>query len=423
MPAIRFRRPAPAPEQLFRHETRLFAALALPAGLFWFFTTRWSGGLVWALPLLAALCLYLLRQALAAGLEGNGIRITTRQYPDLQVRLERCSRQLGLAQAPQAYLVHRWGTLQALTWHLLRQRLVLLRAEWVDALESDPDAVDFYLGRELSHLARPCSFCRWWIVPALCLPLLGSAYRRAREYAADRCGALCCRSPHSAIRALALLAAGPRRWQNLDAHAFVEQASRSGGFWMSLQELADPAPWLCKRMARLHRPPLAVPRRHPLAWPVAALFPATGAGGFLPNLAALCILGLSIMLVARPAYEDYRHGSAYRPLFAYAQSLAQAAKVRYEAERILTASPAELGFSSRPLGIERVHMDGESGRISLGLTEGASIVYYPYLDTSARILWRCTTTLPSRHVPWDSPCNSDGGGNESLAWLRLFEQL
>ena len=57
---------------------------------------------------------------------------------------------------------------------------------------------------------------------------------------------------------------------NAAAHAFVEQAAHSGGFWMSLQELTATAPWLCKRMARLPSPPMAVPRRHLLAWPVAA---------------------------------------------------------------------------------------------------------------------------------------------------------
>ncbi len=424
MSVIRSQRPLQPPARLFLREEYLFAALALPASVAWFFATYWSDGWIWAALPPAALLLHCLRQALTSHLEGNGVRITTRQYPDLHVRLERCCRKLGLARVPRTYLIHGWSRLHSLAWRLLRHRQVMLRAELVDALDSDVDAVDFYLGRELSHLARPHAGYGWWILPALPLPLLGSAYRRAKEYTADRCGTLCCRSLHSSIRALALLAAGPRRWQNLDAHAFVDQAAHSGGFWMSLQELTATAPWLCKRMARLPSPPMAVPRRHLLAWPVAAVLPAVGGGGFLANLATLGVLGLSLMLVALPAYEDYRHSTVYHPLFSYAHNLAQAAKIRYEAEHTLTATPAELGFGRLPLGIARVHMDEENGRITLGLTEGSNIVYYPYLDTAARIVWRCTTTLPRQHIPWDSRCNSSSeDGSAPIAWLRQLARL
>ena len=155
MSVIRSQRPLQPPARLFLREEYLFAALALPASVAWFFATYWSDGWIWAALPPAALLLHCLRQALTSHLEGNGVRITTRQYPDLHVRLERCCRKLGLARVPRTYLIHGWSRLQSLAWRLLRHRLVMLRAELVDALDSDVDAVDFYLGRELSHLARP----------------------------------------------------------------------------------------------------------------------------------------------------------------------------------------------------------------------------------------------------------------------------
>lgn len=286
---------------IFRIERRLFEMLTCSAGIFWLMLTLWSKGMVLVALLGIALLPYLLNQALTSHFEGHAIRIGTRQFPDLHVRLERCCRKLGLARIPPSYLVHGDNMLQSLAMRLLRHRCVTLRTEIVDALDNDPDAIDFYLGRELCHVARPHGAYGLWVAPALLLPLLGNAYRRAREYTGDRCGLICCRSLHSSIRALSLLAAGPRRWQNLDAHAFIEQAALSGGFWMSLQELTDASPWLCKRMARLPSPPIAVPRHHPLACLLAALLPSSGLGGLLPNLALL----LTLLAAGSIAYFPY----------------------------------------------------------------------------------------------------------------------
>src|SRR6266853_470566 len=183
----------------------------------------------------------------------------------------------------------------------------LVSARHRDALEPEPEALNFYIGHELGHIRRNHLLWGWVLLPASILPLLGAAYSRAREYTCDMHGLACCRSPEVAARGLGALAAGGRRWRSMDLGKYAGQSGASSGFWMSFHELVSSYPWLVKRMARIlpPGPTAAVPGRNAFAWILALFVPRIGMGGSAGSLlVVVAIIGI-LAAIALPAYQDY----------------------------------------------------------------------------------------------------------------------
>lgn len=291
--------------QLYEKERTLFGILTVFAVLFWAALTLATVGLIW----LAMPVLYLLAVAgmsyFISYVRGNGVRIGAEQFPELNARLNACCAHVGMRQRPHFYLLTGNGVLNAFATRFLRHYYVVLLSDIVDALQDDEDALNFYIGHELGHISQKHLAHHWWIGIVMLTPLLGSAYSRAREYTCDQYGLACCHNPASAMHALAVLAAGGKRWKTMNMNAYIAQSEQSGGFWMSLNELTGDYPWLCKRIARVQRGDQAVfPRRHWLAWIFAAITPRTGfglIGGLVIYSYALAIL----FAVAMPAYKTY----------------------------------------------------------------------------------------------------------------------
>ena len=189
------------------------------------------------------------QSALAARLRGTGVRITPQQFPDLHRRLEACCERLEIDTLPEAYLVHPGASLNPVAACFLGQNIIVLSSATVDALDDRPDAINFHIGHAIGRLRR--HHLRWAVLlaPAALLPLLGAAYARAREYTCDRYGFHACDELASAQAGLAALAAGNRRWRQLDGAEYAAQARLGGGFWMSFHELISDRPWLVRRMA------------------------------------------------------------------------------------------------------------------------------------------------------------------------------
>jgi Zn-dependent protease with chaperone function len=286
-----------------KHEKPLFILHASLAGIFWVALVAGTLGIA-LLYVLALFVFYLFAQsAFIAWIKGNGVRIGVAQFADLHASYVKCCETLGIDDPPEAFLVNGGGILNALATRFLGRNFVVLYSNIVDALANHPEAINFYIGHELGHIRR--KHLQWgpFIAPASLLPLLGAAYSRAREYTCDQFGRACCAEPKSALRGLAALAAGEKRWASLTVSTYMQQVKETGGFWMSFHELVSGYPWLVKRAARLINPGYKAPGRHPLAWLVALFVPgaAGGLGAFLVMMAMLGILAA----VAVPAYQDY----------------------------------------------------------------------------------------------------------------------
>jgi hypothetical protein len=186
---------------------------------------------------------------------------------------------------------------------------VVLYSDVVDALEQRPDAINFYIGHELGHIARSHLVWAPLLWPAGLLPLLGAAYSRAREYTCDRHGLRCTKSWGDAVLGMAALAAGEKRWKTINLKQYLEQAKATSGFWMSFHELTGDYPWLVKRIAAVKSlaqgEKVSHPGRNPLAWLLALFVPRIGiAGGAGSILIVVAIVGI-LAAIAIPAYQEY----------------------------------------------------------------------------------------------------------------------
>ena len=282
---------------------RTLATITLVLGiLVWLLLVLGTLGVVLIYILLAFFAYVFAHSALIAWIKGTAVRLSEEQFPDLHQRLEACCRMLGIAELPDAYILNGSGALNAFATRFLGRNFVVLLSDVVDAMEADPDGVNFYIGHELGHLRMKHLTGRLWRLPVLWLPLLGGAYSRAKEYTCDRHGRACCPSPHSAAHALVALAAGPRRWQSANLESYVAQMRANAGFWASFHELIGGYPWLTKRVARTLDPSAAVPPRNPLAYVLALFVPfgGRGAGGAAGVMVTVAIIGI-LAAVALPA--------------------------------------------------------------------------------------------------------------------------
>lgn len=392
-------------ELVYKHERVLLRALLAAAMLIW-------GGLALAMPAAALACIVFIfiicacaQSALAAYLKGTGIHITYQQFPDLKARIDVCCRRLGLERIPEAYLLRRRSAVAAL---MLGRRYIVLQASVVDALEERADAINFYIGHEIGHITRRHQ--RWLplLLPAALLPLLGAAYARACAYTCDRHGLHACDDLRSAQSGLAALAAGGRRWRQLDLSGYAEQARQASGFWMSFQELINGQPWLVKRMAALRAlaagAEAAPPARHRLAWPAALLVPRLGLAGGTGGLLALALLAAAALL--HPALDDADARGQLARAVRVGQDATAAVDRYYYAYGRRPDSLREAGFALADPGLAVVdaRIDGDTGVLRIYPSDfalrGKAIAFTPVLAENKRVAWRCAgEDIPARLLP------------------------
>ena len=202
---------APAPRAantarlVYPHERRL-GAITLALGLL--ALVLGTFGIVLIYLLLGFVAYLFVQSALIAYLRGTAAHLTAQQFPDLHAQYLECCARLGIAEPPEAYVLHGDGLFNAFATRFMGRDFVVLLSDVVDAMEGHPDGVRFYLGHELGHVHRRHLSGAKWRAPAAWLPLLGAAYARSRESTCDRYGRACCASAEGAARSLALLAAG-----------------------------------------------------------------------------------------------------------------------------------------------------------------------------------------------------------------------
>jgi hypothetical protein len=211
-----------------------------------------------------------------ATLRGHAVAVGPKQYPDLHERLRTVCQRLETAE-PALWLMplRRYGTSVGL--RIGGGGHVVIDSDVVGTFTDHQGALDFFLGRGLAALNAPAQMFGVWLLPATVVPLLGPAWARANEHAADRAGLAACRAKADAALALAYVAAGSRRWKSLSLLDFAAQPGKSNEFLASLMELVSGKPWLSRRIGRLHANATGsrdlLGTRHPLAHAVALLVP------------------------------------------------------------------------------------------------------------------------------------------------------
>ena len=403
-------------ELVYKHERSLLRALLAASALIWCGLALATGGMALLyLVFIFAMTLFV-QSALAAYLKGTGVQISYRQFPDLKARIDVCCHRLGLERIPDAYVLRRRSPLTAM---LLGRRYIVLQSSVLDALEARPDAINFYIGHEIGHITRRHQ--RWLplLLPAAVLPLLGAAYARACAYTCDRHGLHACDDLRSAQSGLAALAAGGRRWRQLDAGGYADQARQASGFWMSFHELVNGQPWLVKRMAALRAlatgAEAAPPARHRLAWMAALLVPRLGTAGAASGLLALALLAAAAAL-ALPRLGELEARNQLARAVRVGQDATAAVERYYYANGRNPVSLSEAGFALADPGLAVVdaRIDGDSGVVRIYPADfalrGKAIAFTPALAENKRVAWRCAgEDIPARLLPPECQSNQPAG--------------
>jgi Zn-dependent protease with chaperone function len=138
---------------------------------------------------------------------GNGIRVSSSQFPQLHSIAEQHSRRLGIEETPAIFVLQSGGVLNAFATRFLGRNFVIIYSDVLAlATQKGEKAVSFILGHELGHVQRKHMTRRALLYPAMIVPFLGSAYSRACEYTCDRFGNAL--EPQGGVDGLLVLAAG-----------------------------------------------------------------------------------------------------------------------------------------------------------------------------------------------------------------------
>ena len=162
------------------------------------------------------------------------------------------SKELGLKEAPKAFLYNSNGLFNAFARRLLGGRYVFLTSALVDA--NSDEQVRFVIGHEIGHHAA--GHLNPWLnfvkLPAHLVPFLMSAYSRSREYSCDSIGAYLSKDPAASRGALQMLGCGCRRLNaSMNCEAFLAQEAMVPPVFGFLTEIFRSHPRLTRRVAAI----------------------------------------------------------------------------------------------------------------------------------------------------------------------------
>lgn len=388
----------------YKHEETLFILSLLFSAAVWLVFLVGTVGIALIFVALGFIVYLFAHSSFISMLQGSATRITATQFPDLHQRIVACSQKLKMSPVPETYLLHHGGAFNALATRFLGRNFIVLYSDVVDALEAEPEALNFYIGHELGHIRRNHLLWMPFLWPASILPLLGSGYSRSREYSCDMHGAYCCATPEAAARGIAALAAGGKRWHTLDLAEYSAQSNASGGFWMSYHELISGYPWLSKRMTRMLEPgaDMKFPGRHFLAWLLALITPS---GGAVSILIVVYIVGV-LAAIALPAYQDYVQRAKMSVAINQANSAAAAVGNYYSRSQAIPPTLEDAGVSPPASDglVEAMSIDPKNGVITVTLGAppfaGQEFKLVPSKGPNQTVVWTCKPgTVKPQYMP------------------------
>jgi Zn-dependent protease with chaperone function/type II secretory pathway pseudopilin PulG len=317
--------------------------------LFWLLLILGTLGLGLIYLLMFYIIFLFTHSAFISYLKGVGVKVSDEQFPDLHQKLLQSCQKLGMREIPDVYVL-RTDFFNALATRFLGRNFLVLFSDVLDAFEEHPDALDFYIGHELGHIHRKHLLWAPVIFPAMLLPILGFALRRAEEYTCDRYGAACVKTEEDVKFALAALAAGDTRWKKTNINAYLSQVQDTKGFWMSFHEFTSDYPWLTKRMSAAlgfkNNTPVKHPTRNIFAVLFALFVPRLGmGGGFSSIIIVVAIIGI-LAAVAIPRYKDYADKTKNYLAYNVLMEIQGEANQYYLDNEVLPESLVDLGYDS-----------------------------------------------------------------------------
>lgn len=151
------------------------------------------------------------RLLLRAYVYGHYVMISPQQFPHLHEMIVKGAEEIGLKQAPMAFVFNSSGVMNAMALKLIGRRQIWITSAILDC--TDDAQIRFVIGHELAHhAAGHLDFWRNLVkFPGHFVPFLGPAYSRARELTCDRIGCWLSHDLEASKSALQMLACGSAR--------------------------------------------------------------------------------------------------------------------------------------------------------------------------------------------------------------------
>jgi hypothetical protein len=111
-------------------------------------------GIVLAYLLLGFIACLFAQSAFIAHIKNTAVRLTPQRLPDQHARFVACCQKLQIGTPPEAYVLAGNGVLNAFATRFLGRHFVVLLSDTVDAMEAEPDGVNFYIGAACTRVAR-----------------------------------------------------------------------------------------------------------------------------------------------------------------------------------------------------------------------------------------------------------------------------
>jgi Zn-dependent protease with chaperone function len=190
---------------------------------------------------------------LMGAIQGNGLKISKQQFPDVFEILVAHAHKLNLPKVPDMYVLQGGGILNAFALKFSRRDYIVLYSDVLAlAYKQGIDAVSFIIAHELGHIKRKhTGFKSLILFPANLMPFLGNAYSRACEYTCDNVGYSLC--PEGALKGILVLAAGKDLFNKVNIDALLANLSMQKNFSVSLVEFFSTHPALINRIANIYQ--------------------------------------------------------------------------------------------------------------------------------------------------------------------------
>ncbi|QHJ71383.1 M48 family metallopeptidase [Planococcus halotolerans] len=187
-------------------------------------------------------------------IRGNGVRIHERQFPDVYESVQSLSKQIGLKNVPDVFVIQSEGALNAFATRFFGRDMVVLYSEVFElAREQGKEELDFIIAHELAHIKRRHVWKNILLMPAGFIPFLSQAYSRSCEYTCDRHAAYLIQNAPAAKRALTLLGIGKKMYVEVNDDAYREQIRTESNGFVWLSEVLSSHPRLPKRIQAIQQ--------------------------------------------------------------------------------------------------------------------------------------------------------------------------
>jgi len=236
------------------------AALFLPGMAYYYLWTLTPIRSVFGIPLLAIIVLLIMhwgsREFFKAHIFGNSIRVSEMQFSEVYKIILEMAKKLGISQLPYTFIVNEEGRINALAIRFIGHAYVVLYSSLVDLMlkRNAVKELRMIVAHELAHHAagHVSIWKEIFLEPALHIPYLGKAYRRACELTADRLALVVTGDLPASQRALISLACGSEALSSkTNIVGFMNQEVEFLLFFGFLREIVSTHPRITKRVIAL----------------------------------------------------------------------------------------------------------------------------------------------------------------------------